>query len=97
MSRLSPEGKVSPLWTGPQRRPRQRVLLVLIGEHIDARIGAATTDSGGITDTLTNRGGRNKAEKYQHSGFVDIAIAPKAGASGRNCPRHKLAQIRWLI
>jgi len=94
------------------------VLLVLIGEHIDARIGAATpatdttvriamtiqrtsgsatTDSGGITDTLTNRGGRNKAEKYQHSGFVDIAIAPKAGASGRNCPRHKLAQIRWLI
>jgi hypothetical protein len=89
--------------------------MVLIGEHIDARIGAATTatdttvriamtihrtsgsattDSGGITDTLTNRGGRNKAETYQHS---DIAIAPKAGASGRNCPRHKLAQIRWLI
>ena len=91
---------------------------MLIGEHSDARIGAATTatdttvriamtiqrtsgsattDSGGITDTLTNRGGRNKAEKYQHSGLVDIAIAPKAGASGRNCPRHKLAQIRWLI
>src|SRR5215831_7986355 len=35
---------------------------VRIAMTIQRTSGSATTDSGGITDTLTNRGGRNKAE-----------------------------------
>ena len=66
-------------------------MLALIGEHIDAPIGSAitntttavrlavtiqptsgsaTTDSGGITDSLTRRGGHAEGEAHQHSGSL---------------------------
>ena len=75
------------------RRPRVMAMALATG-HTRVRIAMAMertsriaiqdtdTHGHGPVDTLTNRGGRNKAEKYQHSGFVDIAIAPKAGGQG---------------
>jgi hypothetical protein len=80
-------------------------MLALIGEHIDAPIGAtttatghtalriavtiqrtsgsATTDSGGITDSLTRRGGHAEGEAHQHSGSLTwrVLLRPVAPMS----------------
>jgi hypothetical protein len=80
-------------------------MLALIGEHIDAPIGAtttatghtagriavtiqrtsgsATTDSGGITDSLTRRGGHAEGEAHQHFGSLTwrVLLRPVAPMS----------------
>src|SRR5262249_31089921 len=84
--RLSPEGKVSlfrdsasAVDAGVNRRAHRRALgsaitntttAVRLAVTIQSTSGSVTTDSGGISDSLTRRGGHAEAEAHQHPGSL---------------------------
>ena len=97
---------------------RQRLMLALIGEHIDAPIGAtittistavsfavtiqrmsgsATTDSGGIKDSLTRRGGYAEREAHQHSGSLTWRVPAPFGPKATFGQHPSKNQLCWLL